>query len=67
MLFRSADLDISGGHVEDAFNRVVRLIARVFGDDREKARLRLLDLFEVVGVADPRVNKARSALARALF
>ena len=62
-----ADLDISGGHVEDAFNRVVRLIARVFGDDREKARLRLLDLFEVVGVADPRVNKARSALARALF
>lgn len=62
-----ADLDISGGHVEDAFNRVVRLIARVFGDDREKARLRLLDLFEVVGVADPRVTKARSALARALF
>ncbi|MET4061256.1 putative thioredoxin [Arthrobacter sp. UYP6] len=62
-----ADLDISGGHVEDAFNRVVRLIARVFGDDREKARVRLLDLFEVVGVADPRVTKARSALARALF
>lgn len=62
-----ADLDISGGHVEDAFNRVVRLISRVFGDDREKARLRLLDLFEVVGVADPRVTKARSALARALF
>lgn len=62
-----ADLDISGGHVEDAFNRVVRLIARVFGEDREKARLRLLDLFEVVGVADPRVTKARSALARALF
>lgn len=62
-----ADLDITGGHVEDAFNRVVRLIARVFGDDREKARLRLLDLFEVVGTTDPRVTKARSALARALF
>ncbi|WP_342024203.1 tetratricopeptide repeat protein [Arthrobacter citreus] len=62
-----ADLDISGGHVEDAFTRVVRLIARVFGDDREKARLRLLDLFEVVGTTDPRVTKARSALARALF
>ncbi|WP_461169036.1 co-chaperone YbbN [Arthrobacter sp. Z1-15] len=62
-----ADLDVSGGHVEDAFNRVVRLIARVFGDDREKARLRLLDLFEVVGTTDPRVTKARSALARALF
>ncbi|WAP52824.1 tetratricopeptide repeat protein [Arthrobacter sp. ATA002] len=62
-----ADLDVSGGHVEDAFNRVVRLIARVFGDDRERARLRLLDLFEVVGTTDPRVTKARSALARALF
>ena len=62
-----ADLDVSGGHVEDAFNRVVRLIARVSGDDREKARVRLLDLFEVVGTADPRVTKARSALARALF
>ena len=62
-----ADLDVSGGHVEDAFTRVVRLIARVFGEDRERARLRLLDLFEVVGTADPRVTKARSALARALF
>jgi putative thioredoxin len=62
-----ADLDVSGGHVEDAFNRVVRLIARVFGEDRERARLRLLDLFEVVGTTDPRVTKARSALARALF
>ena len=62
-----ADLDISGGHVEDAFNRVVRLITRVFGADRERARLRLLDLFEVVGTTDPRVTKARSALARALF
>ncbi|MBP3034702.1 tetratricopeptide repeat protein [Arthrobacter sp. zg-ZUI100] len=62
-----ADLDISGGHVEDAFTRVVRLISRVFGEEREQARLRLLDLFEVVGTSDPRVTKARSALARALF
>ncbi|MCC9146568.1 MULTISPECIES: tetratricopeptide repeat protein [unclassified Arthrobacter] len=62
-----ADLDIAGGHVEDAFRRITGLIARVYGDDREKARLRLLDLFEVVGIADPRVTKARSALARALF
>ncbi|MBO0897695.1 tetratricopeptide repeat protein [Arthrobacter sunyaminii] len=62
-----ADLDVSGGHVEDAFTRVVRLISRVFGEDRERARLRLLDLFEVVGTTDPRVTKARSALARALF
>ncbi|MCC3276956.1 tetratricopeptide repeat protein [Arthrobacter sp. zg-Y20] len=62
-----ADLDIAGGHVEDAFRRITGLIGRVRGEDRETARLRLLDLFEVVGVSDPRVTKARSALARALF
>ena len=62
-----ADLDIAGGHVEDAFRRITALIGRVHGEDRETARLRLLDLFEVVGVSDPRVTKARSALARALF
>ncbi|MBD7995492.1 tetratricopeptide repeat protein [Arthrobacter sp. Sa2CUA1] len=62
-----ADLDLSGGHVEDAFNRLIRLIARTAGEDRERVRLRLLDLFEIVGSSDPRVTKARSALARALF
>lgn len=62
-----ADLDISGGHVEDAFNRLIRLISRTAGEDREKVRLRLLDLFEIAGPSDPRVTKARSALARALF
>lgn len=62
-----ADLDVSGGHVEDAFLRIVRLIARIHGEDRERARVRLLDLFEVVGTTDPRVAKARAALARALF
>jgi thioredoxin-like negative regulator of GroEL len=62
-----ADLDLTGGHVEDAFNRVVAFIGRTSGEDREAARKRLLELFDVVGVADPRVAKARSALARALF
>lgn len=37
------------------------------GDDRNKARLHLLDLFEVVGAEDPRVTAARTALARVLF
>lgn len=62
-----ADLDLTGGHVEDAFNRVISFIGRAAGEDRETARKRLLDLFDVVGVSDPRVTKARSALARALF
>lgn len=66
-----ADLDLIGGHVEDALNRVVGFIAAHPGTsgeaDRETARLRVLELFEIVGVSDPRVAKARQALARALF
>ncbi|AJT41335.1 tetratricopeptide repeat protein [Psychromicrobium lacuslunae] len=62
-----ADLDLIGGHVEDALARVVGFIAAHFGPEREAARVRVLELFEVVGGSDPRVAKARQALARALF
>lgn len=62
-----ADLDIAGGHVEDALNRVVGFIGRNFGPERETARIRLLELFDVVGATDERVAKARQALARVLF
>ncbi|MFE1801958.1 tetratricopeptide repeat protein [Streptomyces sp. NPDC059517] len=63
----AADLDLVGGHVEDALGRLVDTVARTAGDDREAARVRLLELFEVVGGDDPRVTAARRALARALF
>ncbi|MDP9904990.1 MULTISPECIES: tetratricopeptide repeat protein [Arthrobacter] len=62
-----ADLDISGGHIEDAFNRIIAFIGRNFGPERETARVRLLELFDVVGIADQRVAKARQGLARVLF
>jgi putative thioredoxin len=62
-----ADLDISGGHIEDGFNRIIAFIGRNFGPERETARLRLLELFEVVGTTDERVAKARQGLARVLF
>ncbi|GHH80777.1 co-chaperone YbbN [Streptomyces sulfonofaciens] len=63
----AADMDLVGGHVEDAFGRLVDTVARTAGDDREGIRLRLLELFDVVGAEDPRVAAARRALARALF
>ncbi|XHM63439.1 tetratricopeptide repeat protein [Streptomyces nigra] len=63
----AADLDLVGGHVEDAFGRLIETIGRTTGDDRDAVRLRLLELFEVVGADDPRVAAARRALARALF
>ncbi|MCX4456879.1 tetratricopeptide repeat protein [Streptomyces sp. NBC_01340] len=63
----AADLDLVGGHVEDAFGRLIATVQRTAGDDRDAVRLRLLELFEVVGADDPRVIGARRALARALF
>lgn len=63
----AADLDLVGGHVEDAFGRLVETARVTAGDDRNAARLRLLELFEVVGTDDPRVTKARGALARVLY
>ncbi|MFJ5775681.1 tetratricopeptide repeat protein [Streptomyces sp. NPDC093094] len=63
----AADLDLVGGHVEDAFGRLIDTVRRTVGDDRDSVRLRLLELFEVVGAEDPRVAAARRALARALF
>ena len=62
-----ADLDISGGHVDDAFGRLIDLVRRNFGDDRERVRLRLIELFTIVGNDDPRVARARRDLAAALF
>jgi putative thioredoxin len=63
----AADLDLVGGHVEDAFGRLIETVRRTAGDDRGAVRLRLLELFEVVGTDDPRVALSRRALARALF
>ncbi|RDD88574.1 co-chaperone YbbN [Streptomyces parvulus] len=63
----AADLDLVGGHVEDAFGRLIDTVRVTAGDDRDAVRVRLLELFEVVGADDPRVTAARRALARALF
>lgn len=62
-----ADLDILGGKVEDAFGRLVDVLRTTFGPDRERVRVRLVDLFEVIGGEDPRVIAARRAMASALY
>jgi putative thioredoxin len=62
-----ADLDLLGGHVEDSFARLIELVRRSSGAERDKARLHLIELFAVVGNDDPRVLKGRQALASALF
>ena len=62
-----ADLDVSGGHVDDAFDRLIQLVKRSSGDERDAIRERLIELFTVVGQSDPRVATARRALAAALY
>src|SRR5699024_8733229 len=50
-----ADLDLLGGHVKDAFDRLVKYIGRSAGEDKDTARLHLLELYSVVGDQDERV------------
>jgi putative thioredoxin len=63
----AADLDVVGGHVDDAFRRLIETVRRTAGDDRDRVREHLLELFEAVGPDDPRVTTARRALSSALF
>jgi putative thioredoxin len=62
-----ADLDMLGGHVEDAVTRLVNVVARTTDPERSKARDHLLGLFAAVGNDDPRVLAGRRDLASALF
>src|SRR4051794_1350262 len=62
-----ADLDMLTGNVEGAVNRLVDVVRGTAGDEREQARQRLLELFEVLDPEDPRLATGRRALASALF
>jgi putative thioredoxin len=62
-----ADIEIMQGDLEQGFKRLLRLIAVLSGDEQKKVKDRLLELFALVDPADPRVIKARTALANALF
>ena len=64
---QAADLDLMGGHVEDAFARLIDTVKVTTDEERNAVRERLLELFEMVGSSDPRVRTARSQLMSALF
>ena len=63
----AADLEILSGQAEQAFQRLIGVIRDTSGPQRETVRLRLLELFEVIGASDPAVLKARRDLMSALF
>jgi putative thioredoxin len=62
-----ADLDMLRGAVDDAISRLVDVVRRSAGDDRDRVRQRLVGLFEVLDPQDPRLASGRRALANALF
>lgn len=64
---RCADVEIMQGELEDGFKRLLRLISLFSGEEQKSVKSRLLELFALVDPADPRVIKARAALANALF
>lgn len=65
--FDVADLDLAGGHVDDAFGRLLDLFAQLPPADRAPVRERLVELFGLIGTTDPRVVTARNRLSSLLF
>jgi putative thioredoxin len=63
----AADLELAGNEVDKAFSRVLGLLTRTTAEEREAARQRLLEYFELLGSDDPRVAPARREMARVLF
>jgi putative thioredoxin len=64
---RAADFLLGTGNVEAAFDRLLDVVRRTAGEERDMARKHLVELFGVVGDEDPRVAAARRALTLALF
>jgi putative thioredoxin len=64
---RVADIEIANGRIEEAFNRLLGVVRRTSGEERDQARVHLVGLFELLPPNDPQVRKARSALSALLF
>lgn len=63
----AADVELAAGRPDAAFSRLLHVISTTSGDDKETARKRILELFTVLGPADPIVGQARRALANVLL
>jgi putative thioredoxin len=63
----AADIEMFEQRAEAAFERIIAIVKRTAGDDRTRARTRLLELFELFDPAEPFVIAARRKLAAALY
>ena len=64
---KAADIEIVNGGVEAAFSRLLNLIKTCTGDDKNKVKTHLLNLFALVDQGDPRLVSARKELANSIF
>ena len=64
---RVADIELASGRTEEAFDRLLGVIRRTSGDERNTARVQLLSLFDIFPPDDPQVKRARSQLTALLF
>ena len=64
---RAADIEIVNGGVEAAFSRLLNLVKATQGDDKNKVKNHLLNLFALVDQSDPRLISARKELANSIF
>ena len=62
-----ADLDLAGGKVQDAIDRLLDLLPQVSGGEKDQIRVRVLDYFKILGPDDARVAPARIRLANLLY
>lgn len=62
-----ADIELASGNNQAAFDRLLSAMKRFSGDDRDKVKAHLIQLFNLVDPSDPKLVKARSELASLLF
>ena len=63
----AADIEIANGDNKSAFDRLIRAVKTMTGEEQKKAQEHLLVLFSLVDPNNPDLIKARQALASALF
>lgn len=63
----AADIEVVSGQADVAYKRLVDVVRRTSGDDRDALRKHLVSLFTIAAPDDPAVASARRALASALF
>ena len=62
-----SDIDMIGGQIQDAFDRLLDYLAAGHRDQMETVRVRLLEYFAIPDPSDERLKRARRRLATLLY